>query len=118
MQTKTESKKDNNFKIRYTGIKFLYVKSTASLEPLSGQRQLSSPPTANWYQLSHSASNSSFQIKAKPNIFFYIGTDIVSTRGRGVGGRKNRKKKKKENNMESARVSLKLLRLTQCFIVL
>lgn len=38
MQTKTESKKDSNFKIRYTGIKFLYVKSTASLEPLSGQR--------------------------------------------------------------------------------
>lgn len=38
MQTRTEIKKDGNFKIRYSVIKFLYIESPASLKPLSEQR--------------------------------------------------------------------------------
>lgn len=93
MQTKTEIKKDSNFKIKYSGIKFLYIKSPASLKPLSEQRlrkrKLFFPTHRNLYQLVIQSVTPPF----KSNIFFYISTDIISRRGRGGGGRrKNRKK--------------------------
>jgi len=94
MQRKTEIKKDSNFKIRYSGIKFLYTRSAGSLKPLSEQRlrkrKLFFPTHRKLISASHSEHNSSLQIKAKSNIFFYISTDIISMGGRE--GRQNRKK--------------------------
>lgn len=68
MQTKTEIKKDSNFKIRYSGIQFLYIRSPASLKPLSEQRRrkrkLFFPTHSKLVSARHSEPNSSFQIKA------------------------------------------------------
>lgn len=113
MQTKTEVKqnKKSNFKIRNSGIKFLYIKSPASLKPLSEQRlrkrKLFFSAHSKLVSASHSKCNSSFQIKAKSHTFFYISTDIITWGGDEE--EEGRTEKKKPCNQH---VFLKLLHST------
>lgn len=85
MQTKTVTKKDSTVKMRYSGIKFLYMKPPASHKPFCKQRirkrKLFFPTHTKHVSASHSMHNSSFHIKAKTNVSFYISTDIMSIRG-------------------------------------
>lgn len=96
MQAKAIMKKDSNVKIRYSGIKFLYISSSASHKPFLCEqrirkRKLFIPTHTKLVSASHSEHNSSFHIKAKSNIFFYNSTDIMS-----IGGRRRRKEEQKK----------------------
>lgn len=79
MQTITEIRKDSNFKIRYSGIQFLYIRSSASLEPLNKQRQRKRkfflPTHMKFVSARHSEPNSSFQIKANQIL---SSTDVIA----------------------------------------
>lgn len=96
MQAKAIMKKDSTVKIRYSGIKFLYISSSASHKPFLCEqrirkRKLFIPTHTKLVSASHSEHNSSFHIKAKSNIFFYNSTDIMS-----IGGRRRRKEEQKK----------------------
>lgn len=96
MQAKAITKKDSNVKIRYRGIKLLYISSPASHKPFLCEqrirkRKLFIPTHTKLVSASHSEHNSSFHIKAKSNIFFYNSTDIMS-----IGGRRRRKEEQKK----------------------